>query len=202
MRFFQVLLKESFILDDTMICWKCKEAIQSPVCVGCGAIQPPPPKPDYFSIFNLKRSFFISDIGAQYRKLSRMLHPDRFVKKSAVERRMSLLWTAAINEAKRCLENPISRARYLATGSAQVKEDRRITLSPQFLEMIFDMQMEAMGDPQSVQAKAEKLYSEEYAGLEQTFQDWEQSKKSELLESVEIILARMKYLQNLSQLKK
>ena len=46
-----------------MICWKCKEAIQSPVCVGCGAIQPPPPNPDYFVIFDLPRSFFIDDVS-------------------------------------------------------------------------------------------------------------------------------------------
>ena len=196
-----MLLKESFILDGDMICWKCKEAIQSPVCVGCGAIQPPPPKPDYFSIFNLPRTFFVSDIGAQYRKLSRMLHPDRFVKKSAVERRMSLLWTASINEAKRCLEDPISRARYLATGSVHVQEDRRITLSPQFLEMIFEMQMEAMEDPQPVRERAKTLYDDEYSLLEETFRNWENNKDPDLLKDVEMILARLKYLQNLSQVK-
>ena len=181
-----------------MICWKCKEAIQSPVCVGCGTIQPPPPKPDYFAIFNLPRSFFISDIGAQYRRLSRVLHPDRFVKKSAVERRMSLLWTAAINEARRCLEDPIARARYLATGSAQVKEDRRITLSPQFLEMIFDMQMEAMEEPERIKIKAQELHEKEYSCLEDAFRQWEKDKNQQLLGNVEIILARLKYLQNLS----
>jgi molecular chaperone HscB len=107
--------------------------------VGCGTIQPPAPNPDYFSIFDIRRSYFVPALGKKYRSLSRMLHPDRFVRRSAVERRMSLLWTAAINEAKRCLEDPISRARYLATGSAHIQENRRITLSPQFLEHIFDM---------------------------------------------------------------
>ncbi len=181
-----------------MICWKCREAIQSPVCVGCGTIQPPPPNPDYYAIFNLPRSFFISDIGVQYRRLSRVLHPDRFVSKSAVERRMSLLWTAAINEARRCLEDPMARARYLATGSAKVQEDRRITLSPQFLEMIFDMQMEAMEDPERVQMKAKGLHEAEYSSLEDVFRQWEKEKDQQLLGNVEIILARLKYLQNLS----
>ena len=28
-----------------MICWKCKEAVQSMICVSCSTIQPPPPAP-------------------------------------------------------------------------------------------------------------------------------------------------------------
>ena len=182
-----------------MICWKCKESIQSPVCVGCGAIQPPPPNPDYFAIFDLPRSFFLADIAKKYRSLSRMLHPDRFVKKSAVERRMSLLWTASINEAKRCLEDPISRARYLATGFSRVQEDRRITLSPEFLEHIFDMQMAAMESPEQVQKQAQQEYDREFAALEDIFRSWEQDQDSSHLQQVEIVLARLKYLNNLKQ---
>ena len=182
-----------------MICWKCKEAIQSPVCVGCGAIQPPPPNPDYFVIFDLPRSFFIDDISKKYRSLSRMLHPDRFVKKSAVERRMSLLWTAAINEAKRCLEDPISRARYLATGFSRVQEDRRITLSPDFLEHIFDLQMAAMESPEEVQKQAQQEYEQEFAQLENIFRSWEQEQDDQHLQKVEVVLARLKYLHNLKQ---
>lgn len=182
-----------------MICWKCKESIQSPVCVGCGTIQPPPPAPDYFIIFGIPRSFFVDDLGRKYRALSRMLHPDRFVKKSAVERRMSLLWTAAINEAKRCLEDPISRARYLATGSARIQEDRRIVLSPEFLEHIFDLQMCAMETPDDVQKQAQREYDEEFSQLSVLFQNWEEDQNSAHLKQVEHILARLKYLYNLKQ---
>ena len=184
-----------------MICWKCKESIQSPVCVGCGTIQPPPPQPDYFAVFGIARSYFISDLGPKYRALSRQLHPDRFVNKTAVERRMSLLWTAAVNEAKRCLEDPISRARYLATGSAKVLEDKKIVLSPDFLEHIFDLQMLAMEDPQQVQQQAQFEYEEEFSRLHDIFTQWEESRDDLLLQEVETILARIKYLGNLTQSK-
>ena len=184
-----------------MICWKCKEAIQSPVCVGCGAIQPPPPKPDYFVIFGIPRSFFVGDLGKRYRSLSRMLHPDRFVKKAAVERRMSLLWTASINEAKRCLEDPLSRARYLATGSAHIQESRKITLSPEFLEHIFDLQMTAMESPKEIQQQAQKEYDEEFSLLEERFRSWEKDSEPTHLKEIELILARLKYLYNLKQTK-
>ena len=184
-----------------MICWKCKESIQSPVCVGCGAIQPPPANPDFFAIFGLPRSFFIADVAKKYRSLSRMLHPDRFVKKSAVERRMSLLWTASVNEAKRCLEDPILRARYLATGSSRVQEDRRLTLSPEFLEHIFDLQMAAMESPEIVQQQAQQEYEQEFAKLEAIFRSWEKDQDALHLQKVEIVLARLKYLNNLKQSK-
>jgi hypothetical protein len=112
---------------------------------------------------------------------------------------MSLLWTAAINEAKRCLEDPISRARYLATGSAHVREDRRITLSPQFLEHIFDMQMAAMEDPETVQKQAQKEYDSAFLSLSEIFTQWESDGNDAHLKEVELLLARIKYLTNLTQ---
>ena len=114
-----------------------------------------------------------------YRKRSRQLHPDRFVKKTAVERRMSLLWMAALNEAKRCLEDPISRARYIATGSAQVQEDRKISLEPEFLERIFDLQMQAMEDPISVRQQAQKEHELLLSELESIFRVWEHDQRKE-----------------------
>lgn len=182
-----------------MICWKCKESIQSPVCVGCGTIQPPPPKPDYFVIFGIPKSYFIPDLGPKYRSLSRQLHPDRFVSKTAVERRMSLLWTASINEAKRCLEDPISRARYLATGSAHIQEDKKIVLSAEFLEHIFDLQMQAMDNPQQTQEQARVECEEEWTHLNNIFTQWEQDGDDLRLQDVETVLARIKYLGNLTQ---
>ena len=117
--------------------------------------------------------------------------------KSAVERRMSLLWMAALNEAKRCLADPISRARYLATGSPHVQEDKKIVLPPEFLEQIFTLQMQAMEDPQSVQEEAQRQYKRLYTDLEAIFQKWEQDKNNELLKHVEPLLAKIKYIQNL-----
>ena len=112
---------------------------------------------------------------------------------------MSLLWTASINEAKRCLEDPISRARYLATGFSRVQEDRRITLSPEFLEHIFDLQMAAMESPEQVQKQAQQEYDQEFTKLEDIFRSWEQDQASTHLQQVELVLARLKYLNNLKQ---
>ena len=121
-----------------MICWKCKESVQSMICVGCSTIQPPPPNPDFFEVLSLRKSYFVTpeDINAAHRVKIRLVHPDRFVKKSAVERRMSLQWTAFLNEAKRVLSNSNIRARYIATGEVKPKEVGGPRLSGEFLEYI------------------------------------------------------------------
>ena len=185
----------------SMKCWKCKEKVEGPVCVSCSTIQPPPQKPDYFALFGIEPGYFIGDLGKTYRKRSRQLHPDRFINKSAVERRMSLLWMAALNEAKRCLEDPITRARYIATGSAQIREDKKIVLDPEFLERIFSLQMEAMTDPQGVRQQAQKEHAHLFAELESLFRSWQEDRKETHLLRVEPLLARLKYINNLINIK-
>ena len=180
-----------------MICWKCKEKVDGAVCVSCSTIQPPPPRPDYFGILGLPRRFFLTDLEQAYRKKSRRVHPDRFVGKSAVERRMSLLWTAALNEALRVLSKPISRARYLATGKGEVDESKKITLSPEFLESVFSLQLQAMEDPEAAANKARVDHDKLYQTLEDIFTRWEKEQDDSVLQMVEVLLAQLNYLQKL-----
>ena len=81
--------------------------------MGCGAIQPPPTSVDFFGVLGLSRRFHLeeAELNAAWREVSRRVHPDRFAGKSAVERRMSLQWTALINEGRRVLRDRMSRAR-------------------------------------------------------------------------------------------
>ena len=111
------------------------------MCVGCGVIQPPRADGDPFLVLGLARRFEmdISVVDAAWRELSRKVHPDRFTGRPAVERRMSLQWTALINEARTTLRNPRTRAHYLATGHPKPPEDRKISLDPDFLEEMFDL---------------------------------------------------------------
>jgi len=48
-----------------------------------------------------------------YRDMQSRVHPDRFARAGAAERRASLLWTTRVNEAFQVLKNPVSRARHL-----------------------------------------------------------------------------------------
>lgn len=180
-----------------MICWRCHERVGGPVCAGCGSIQPPPAQPDHYAVLGLERRWSVdgAEIDAAWRARSRLVHPDRFAGKSAVERRMSLQWTAAINSARRALRDPVRRGWYLATGSPQPREEG-LRLDPDFLEEIFELQLEAQGDPEGVAQQARQAKDSVMAELDRRFLRWEQGEGD--LDGVEELLARTKYLDNLA----
>lgn len=148
-------------------------------------------------MLGLSRRYFIerADLERAYRKVSRKVHPDRYARKSAVERRMSLQWTALVNEARRVIRDPISRARYLATGATAPAEEGGPVLDPDFMETIFDLQMEAAASPAAVHQQATTIRDGILASLEARFTAWEADGGD--LSAVEAQLARLKYIDNI-----
>ena len=134
-------------------------------------------------------------LDAALRRLRSLVHPDRFSGRSAVERRMSLQWTALLNEARRVLRDPVSRARYLATGRVRPAEERGPALDPDFLEQMFELRMQADLDPESVLEQAVAVQTALRADLDDIFSRWEQGMGG--LDTVEERLARLKYIDNL-----
>ena len=177
-----------------MICWQCHESTQGAVCVGCGALQPPPPKADPFEVLALPRSYAteINDIEDAWRTVSRMVHPDRWAGKPAVFRRMSLQWTAAVNESRRVLSDPLSRAWYLATGEPSPPERGGPQPDGDFLETIFDLQMMTAADPDGARETVRQLWDTHRNQLDDAFRAWESGDGT--LDGVEMILAKLQYL--------
>jgi molecular chaperone HscB len=177
-------------------CWKCHEPVRGPVCVGCGAVQPPRLDADYFAALGLQRRYFLDPkaLVSAWRVMSRRVHPDRFSGRPAVERRMSLQWTVTVNEARRVLADPVLRARYLATGSAAPRDDGGPALDPEFLEEVFDLQMAAAADPDGTRAAATSRRDALQTELDALFTAWEAGDGD--LSGVEERLVRLKYLTN------
>lgn len=185
------------MMADGALCWKCHEPVDGPVCVSCDAIQPLRGE-DPFRVLGLRRTFQVEPkaLDARWRELSRKVHPDRFSGRSAVERRMSLQWTAAINEARRVLRDPVARAWYLATGAPKAPEEGGIDLDPAFLEQMFDWQVEAQSDPEGVRARARAWHEEIWREVEEAFDRWENG--APLAKDLIVDrLARVKYLNRL-----
>ncbi|MEW5892750.1 MAG: Fe-S protein assembly co-chaperone HscB [Pseudomonadota bacterium] len=70
---------------------------------------------NHFELFGLKPGFAI-DAGAleqAYRSIQSEVHPDRFAHAGEAEKRLSMQWTARVNEAYATLRKPFERARYL-----------------------------------------------------------------------------------------
>lgn len=177
-----------------MICWTCHEAVEGPVCVGCGAVQPPPARLDPFLLLGLPARWHVdaTSVEEAYRAMARRVHPDKFTKRPAVERRMSLQWTAALNEARRVLKDDDTRARWLATGRAQPSDADGPKLDADFLEEIFswrELDEERPGAlTEQAKARAQALRDE----LESIFTAWEEGRGD--LSHVEDRLARLKYV--------
>jgi molecular chaperone HscB len=116
-----------------MICWSCQKAAGDDVfCVGCGAVQPPDGKADYFRVLGVARSFAIDEVllEQRYKGLTKVLHPDRFARSDPRARRASLERSVQLNEAWRCLKDPIRRAEYLLSLHGIDVGDRAVVGNP------------------------------------------------------------------------
>jgi molecular chaperone HscB len=103
---------------------------------------------DPFSTLGAPRRF---DLDLQvlektHRELSRALHPDKFARASASERREALERAADVNEAYRTLRDPIRRAEALfRVSGVEIGEDREPKATPSFLMEMLE-EREALSD--------------------------------------------------------
>jgi molecular chaperone HscB len=178
-----------------MQCWRCHERVEGPVCVGCGVVQPPPAKVDPFALLGVPRRYHLDRAATKerYLALQRATHPDRHAARPAVERRMALQWTAALNEARRILEDDRQRARWLATGRALPSERGGPKLDGSFLAEMFEWSEAEDAAPGSVRSEAEARAAALVAELDATFSAWESGAGT--LDAVEERLARLNYVE-------
>jgi molecular chaperone HscB len=148
-------------------------------------------------MFGLPRRYHVdlAEVDTRYRALARQTHPDRFTTRSAVERRMSLMWTAALNEGKRVIKDDRLRARWLATGRAQPAEQGGPTLDAAFLAEIFEWRERDEEEPGAMRELATSAREALTGELDQVFTAWEAGNGT--LEVVEDRLARLKYVEGL-----
>jgi molecular chaperone HscB len=136
-------------------CWGCGGGVAAtdPICPSCGKVQPPPlagAQPDRFATLGFPPSFDEPDgLDDRFRALSRKLHPDRFARATAQERRYSLEQTTLLNEAYKTLKDPVRRAEHLLQLRG-IKGDPK--MSPEFLEQTLEdreklVEAKASGEP-------------------------------------------------------
>ena len=105
--------------EPTATCWSCgaDRAPADALCPSCAKVQPPAAgnTPHNFAVLGLPRGFELEarQLDARFRILSRTLHPDRFARATARERRFSLEQTTLLNDAYRTLQDPARRAEHL-----------------------------------------------------------------------------------------
>ena len=91
---------------------------------------------NYFAFLGLPESYDIDlkSLAARYHELQKTLHPDRFAHLSEREKRLSVQYTAYLNEAVTTLKSPLGRAQYLLNlhGIDTISE-ASVQLEPAFL---------------------------------------------------------------------
>jgi molecular chaperone HscB len=164
------------------------------ICPGCGALQPPRRDLDHFALLGLPRRHSLEggDIEAAWRTRTRELHPDRFAGRDAAQRQLALQWSAALNEARRVLKAPRTRALYLATGRSELLERGGPPPDPDFLDTVFELQAQARVDPAGAAAEVARLSAEVEAQLDATLTAWEAGAGA--LDGVELLLSHLKFL--------
>ncbi|MFM2153819.1 MAG: hypothetical protein RL199_2254 [Pseudomonadota bacterium] len=190
-------------------CWSCAvEAGAEAFCVACGRIQPARDK-DAFAVFAVAPRFHVDRpmLEARFRELSKKLHPDRFAKADARERRFSLEQTTLLNKAWKTLKDDTLRAeQLLRMHGLKVASDEagtpgaggRLPLS--FYEQVMD-DREALEEakatsPEAVQALGAKVVARRDASLalvDAAFAAWESSADVAALAPAETELAKLRY---------
>src|SRR5256886_14943182 len=128
-------------MKTTSTCWSCGApgTAVEPIWPSCGKVQPPPPagtRPDKFTTLGFEPSFDEPEgLDERFRALARKLHPDRFARATAQERRYSLEQTTRLNDAYKTLKDPVRRAEHLLQLRG-IEGDPK--MSPEFLEQTME----------------------------------------------------------------
>ena len=102
----------------------------------------------HFELFGLTPAFAIDQeqLEKAYREIQSRVHPDRFARAGDAERRASLQWTTRVNEAYRCLRNPVQRASHLLSlHGVDVAFETNTAMPAQFLAQQMELR-EALED--------------------------------------------------------
>lgn len=114
---------------------------------------------DFFAVFQLPQKLRLdtSALERQFYRLSRRLHPDRFVNKPERDQEEALRQSSQLNDAYRTLRDPVQRTQHLlslqgieleeqskaATDAARASgAEKRQAVPPELLEEVFELNMQ------------------------------------------------------------
>jgi molecular chaperone HscB len=194
-------------------CWQCGTPdVASLFCRYCNSLQAP--IPNYFEFFGLDCHLSLNPdhLQKQFYSLSRLLHPDRYTRRSEQEKHYSLQASSILNDAYRVLRDPIRRSEYvLKEAGFELGEQRSKDVPPELLEEVFELNMALdelrMGDTEVLPQLDEMrrhfmdLQAEIDAELEIQFLRHDSqagdAARREVLAGIRSILNRRRYIHNL-----
>lgn len=190
-------------------CWQCgTDRGDSLFCKLCNALQRP--TPDYYRFFGLPKrlSLDMADLQRRFYEMSRILHPDRFLRRAPTEQRYSLEASSILNDGYRVLRDPVSRAEYiLKEAGFDIGEQRSKNVPPELLEEVFELNMaleELRDGDDAVRPRLEEarrqflgMRDEIDAQLQRLFEKYDVTQDRSVLAEIRDLLNRRTYIRNL-----
>jgi len=161
---------------------------------------------NYFDFFGIphKLNLDSKELESRFYALSKRWHPDRFVRGTLEQRRISEDATAILNDGYRTLKEPVSRAEYLLKENGfDIGEQKSNNVPPELLEEVFELNMALeeieSSKPQLEEAKVKftAMSDDLDRELASQFAAYDQSEDKATLEAIRSILNKRKYIRNL-----
>ncbi len=164
---------------------------------------------DYFSAFGVPRAFS-QDLGAiekQFYRISRALHPDRFLAMSAEARKASIDRMSFVNQAYATLRDPAALRTYmLALNGVEAPKQGGQMLPAELAESWFELQDAMSEDPAAAKSRVVEFDQEltrVMASLEEEIRvvekAFDETGARETLERLAVRMQRLNYLKSLAR---
>jgi len=164
-------------------------------------------KQNYFEFLGLPEVYPLDQqaLSERTRELQKKLHPDKFSHLSDRERRLSVQYTAYLNEAVSTLKSPLSRAQYLLhLKGVDTFSESSVQLDPMFLmqQMEWREELESVrdeADPDEALEALQAIVDDQLAELRQRFQTAYESGGETDLEAAAMSVRKMQFIDKLGR---
>ncbi|RTE66535.1 Fe-S protein assembly co-chaperone HscB [Amphritea opalescens] len=144
-------------------------------------------------------------LSERSRELQKTLHPDRFSHLSDRERRLSVQYTAYLNEAVATLKHPLSRAQYLLKlKGLDTFSESQVQLDPMFLIQQMELResledIASAADPEAELEQLRQTVEQEMKSLREQFDRYYQQSTPSAYEAAAVCVRKMQFIDKLGR---
>ncbi|XP_029040755.2 iron-sulfur cluster co-chaperone protein HscB isoform X1 [Osmia bicornis bicornis] len=176
-------------------CWNCNFISKSELfCSKCKVLQEPPENLTYFDIMGIPKSYdvTVSEVQKKYKELQKLLHPDKFSRKSEKEKELSDHFSSLVNKAYSTLSHPLKRGLYMLKLNNVMISEETDNVNAVFLMEIMEKN-EEIDEAENNEEKIKKLVEENERILSNLTKNVGDAFRKEDIKKAETLLIQMKY---------
>lgn len=158
---------------------------------------------NYFDFFNLPEQFTIDlqELDQAYKKIQKLVHPDRFVTATEAEKRIAMQWAAMANDAYQTLSDPLKRSVYICElNGYDVQKETHVSMDPEFLmqQLQWREQLQKIRETRN-QSTLEKLAEQQLLVRRQQMEEVENSLNQRQFENAMQKIRKMMFLEKFGE---